>query len=136
MVLILGQSQLLLGSLVVGIIAIAMLGMLLLYWLCSRQATTSEQFGGNISSILTELMAAKTFSETGNERLAVNMLKHSTNWQNQAREPVHHDMIPPIPEPTPKEEDQHIGPVVSDEEVIGEDDAMTIGGPIPPEEGK
>ena len=133
---ILGQTSLLLGSLVVGIIGIAMLGMLLLYRLCSRQTKTSELFGGNLSSIVTEMISAKTAGETGNERLATNMLKHSTNWQNQAREPVHHDITPPIHEPTPREEDQPTGPVVSEVEALGEDEPMTVGGEIVPEEVK
>jgi len=130
---ILGQTSLLLGSLIAGVFGISTLAMVLIYRLCSRATKTSEQFGGNISSIVSELISAKTYAETGNERLAVNMLKHSTNWQNENREPVHHQMIPPIPEPTMKPEDQHIGPAVSDVEALGEDDPLTVGGEVPPE---
>ena len=126
-----GQTLLLWGSLIVGFFGICALSVFLIYRLCVRSGKTSELLGRDISSIITELIAAKTFAEQGNERLATNMLKHSTNWQNTAREPIHHPIVPPE-EPLPRPEDQRIGPGISDIEILGGDDAMSFG-EIPPE---
>lgn len=127
-----GQTLLLWGSLVVGFFGISALAVFLFYRLCVRSSKTSELLGRDISSIITELIAAKTFSEQGNERLATNMLKHSTNWQNTAREPIHHPIAPPVEEALPRPEDQRTGPGISDTEILGGDDAMSFG-EIPPE---
>jgi len=129
-----GQTSLLLGSLVVGFVAISLLALILFYRLCVRSNRTSELLGRDISSIITELISAKTFGEQGNERLATNMLNHSTNWQNQAREPIHHPIVPPTEEALPRPEDQIIGPALSDIEILGEDDSMYVGGDEAPPE--
>lgn len=116
-----GQTQLLLGSLVVGCLAISALSLFLIYRLCVRANKTSETLGGNISSIVTELISAKTYAETGNDRLATNMLSHSTNWQNtQKTVPIQH------PIDTPEEElaktfEPQVGPGLSDIEILGDD---------------
>jgi len=111
-----GQTLLLLGSL--GLISA--LSIFLFYRLCVRVITTSEAMARDISSIVTELISAKTFAETGNDRLATNMLSHSTNWQNtQKKVPIHHPIE--AAEELAKPFEPQVGPGVSDVELLGED---------------
>ena len=74
-----GQTLLLWGSLIVGFFGICGLSVILIYRLCVRSSKTSELLGRDISSIITELISAKTFAEQNNKHLTTNILKHSTN---------------------------------------------------------
>ena len=113
-----GQILLLLGS--VGLISA--LSVILFYRLVVRVIATSEAMARDISSIVTELISAKTFAETGNDRLATNMLSHSTNWQNtQKKVPIHHP-IEAAEEELLQTVEPQIGPAISDIEILGEDD--------------
>jgi len=123
---------LLLGSVV--IVGYAMIGfsLLLVYRICLRATATTESLTGSMTGVVTELISAKTFTETGNERLANNMLVHGTNQTHALRTPAP-PIVPPVPEDYPRPDEQTIGPALSDAEILGFE-TMAVGGSVPPED--